>query len=87
MTLNHQYMASLLHSTMYKGSRTSLTSLALVRLLFKEVQNIFQLNKNQIKSMIKNRAGIERLGYEPWNTSKVRRLSELRRVKPSFETL
>ena len=57
-----------------KGSGTGLGSLALVDHFSKEVQNIFQLTKNQIKCMVKNggwnrAAGMRTLEY--FKSSKV----------------
>ena len=66
-----------MQSSLSKGSGTGLAGLALARTLFKGGSKYFSANQNQIKCMVKNRSGIEQLGYEPWNTSKVRRLSKL----------
>ena len=44
-----------------KGNGTGPAGPALAVPHSKEIKNIFQLTKNQIKWMVKNRAGIERL--------------------------
>ena len=45
-----------------KGVKTGPAGPALAVPLFKGSKNTFQLTKNQIKCMVKNRVGIERLG-------------------------